>query len=118
VASGLRDARDLVLAVVETVDGLVGVLNHEPTPAEMAKPACAVVAPTGKSATDFLVAVRVFADASADPQGSIDVLSDLTDAVESVLEVAWVFEPWAVEWAVDHNAWVASTTVQVPRDDF
>ena len=60
---------------------------------------------------------RLRADGSLDPD-FIDVLADSTDAVEEALETAWVFEPWAVEWSVDHDAWVASTTVHVPREDF
>lgn len=118
MASTLTSAHADVFAALSGLAGFGGILDHEVTPDQTPTPTALTVSLGGKTSTDYNIFARVWSSTATDPDGASAALDLLTEAVEAALPTAFVVGEWAVEFSPDHTAWVAQSTIAVPRTDF
>jgi hypothetical protein len=116
-----KAARTAVHAALVGVGGLgaTAVLDHEPLPASLPRPKAVTVSPAGISPYEWIVAVRVYVDTTADAQQAQDDLDVLVLACEQALgSTPTPRVGWTYAWVESLGAYVATTTLVVPREDF
>lgn len=115
-----QEARAQVYADLAASTVFAAVRNYEPLPGALPKPLSCTVATAGPTAEDYRVFIRVYADTST--QANIEAAQDNLDAgideVETRLGVDYPRTEWTVEWSEPHQAFIATTTLPVPREDF
>jgi hypothetical protein len=121
VSATPKAARTAVHAALIGVDGLAAsaVLDHEPQPASLPRPKAVTVSPAGVTPYEWEVAVRCYVDTTADIVQAQDDLDQLVLACEQ--ELTATITPrttWTYAWLENLGAYVATTRLAVPREDF
>lgn len=116
----LRGAREsLGATLTAALSASYEVLDYEPGPGRLNKPTSVTVATAGMTATDYRLYVRCYSDTSrVKPEDAEDALDNMVEATEDALPVEVPRSSWAVEWSEIHDAFIATTVAEFPRDDF
>lgn len=97
----------------------VHVYDHEPK--AMSHPFSVTIATAGMTPTDWVIAVRIYADtARADAKTAQDQLDLLVPAVDAKIGSNGGFGPsaWEIVWDPDLDALVATNLLNIGRDTF
>lgn len=100
--------------------GVVRVYPFEPGAAGWVKPCGVTLSPAGMDATEWQVTVRVYVDGGQDRAVAQDLLIDATTAVSARLAAGSGYYPdaWTFSYIDAIDAEVATSTVQIGREDF
>lgn len=97
----------------------VAVYDHEPGNNPGFRRPLAVTCSFGPlTPTDYGVMVRVYCSTNAQLDDAQTAFTDLVVAVDEALGGMTPRTVWQTVWLADENAWVCSTVVAVPREDF
>lgn len=111
---------------IPAVEGITAAYDHDPGAAriaELAEPVLLTVADAGLTAVSYVFVVRLIFDAEVDAAAAQAAARDIVPAVDELLAAHW----GPVEWeyahsddlpaAFDRPAWVATTRLDVGRED-
>lgn len=116
--SGLRAAREHLGQQLDTALSYP-VMDFEPEPGGLSKPAYITLGAAGITPTEWQIAVRCYSDTSrTKPDTALDRLQDMCTAVEDAMPVQIPRGNWTLAWDEAQNAYVGTLIAEYPRDDF
>lgn len=118
MSAGPKAARAEVYALLNGLTGVGKVLDHEPLPDRLPRPTAITISPAGFTATDWRTAVRLYVDTRSDVEKAQDTLDDLALAADNALDDVFARSQWDVEFSPELEAFVATTILESPREDF
>lgn len=80
------------------------------------KSATVGLSPAGMTDTEFLVRVSIYVTTASDVEKAVTTLEALQIQVDALLDHV-PRSRWTANWSSQDGAWVASTTVEVGRED-
>lgn len=96
---------------------VVAAYDYEPLSGQMAKPTALTISTAGMDPDFYLLAVRLYQSTDVDVQAAQATLDTLILTVENKLTSGFGVASWAVEYAADLDALVATCVLPVGRED-
>jgi hypothetical protein len=99
--------------------GVTATYSYEPIPGQGVKPVMVTVATTGMTPTFYLLTVRIYATADVDAKAAQDTIDALIQTIDARIGSTGRFGPsnWDVDLVPELAAFVATTTLEVGRED-